>query len=44
MKGQLNHSDLRQYVNQMKNQITELKNEVGLARGLGAFVTDVQCI
>lgn len=29
MKGQLNHSDLRQYINQMKNQITELKNEVG---------------
>lgn len=32
VKGQLNHSDLRQYVNQMKNQITELKNEVGLGR------------
>lgn len=29
VKGQLNHSDLRQYINQMKNQITELKNEVG---------------
>ncbi|TWW59481.1 EVI5-like protein [Takifugu flavidus] len=27
VKGQLNHSDLRQYINQMKNQITELKNE-----------------
>lgn len=32
VKGQLNHSDLRQYINQMKNQITELKNEVGLGR------------
>uniref|UniRef100_A0A674P1V6 Ecotropic viral integration site 5 like n=1 Tax=Takifugu rubripes TaxID=31033 RepID=A0A674P1V6_TAKRU len=32
VKGQLNHSDLRQYINQMKNQITELKNEVGRAR------------
>lgn len=31
VKGQLNHSDLRQYINQMKNQITELKNEVGRA-------------
>lgn len=31
IKGQLNHSDLRQYINQLKNQIAELKNEVGHA-------------
>ncbi|XP_056892679.1 EVI5-like protein isoform X2 [Takifugu flavidus] len=33
VKGQLNHSDLRQYINQMKNQITELKNENRQLRG-----------
>lgn len=29
IQGQLNHSDSRQYISQLRDQITELKNEVG---------------
>lgn len=28
IQGQLNHSDSRQYINQLRGQIAELKNEV----------------
>lgn len=28
IQGQLNHSDSRQYITQLRDQITELKNEV----------------
>lgn len=29
IQGQLNHSDSRQYINALRDQIAELKNEVG---------------
>lgn len=30
IQGQLNHSDSKQYINELRDQITELKNEVRL--------------
>lgn len=33
IQGQLNHSDSRQYINQLRDQITELKNEIRILRG-----------
>ncbi|XP_015257661.1 PREDICTED: EVI5-like protein [Cyprinodon variegatus] len=33
IKGQLNHSDSRQYISQLRDQIAELKNEIRTLRG-----------
>lgn len=37
IQGQLNHSDSRQYINELRDQIAELKNEVRRTHQAAAF-------